>query len=72
MSIRRDQGIRPEVFLDVIVSERARVAGDVIEVGPHTWAIHGTIAASPVSNAILSQPRMSPPWPYHCGITCAD
>jgi hypothetical protein len=32
------------VFLEELVEEHASIAGDVIEVDAHTWAIHGTIA----------------------------
>jgi hypothetical protein len=31
------------VFLDALLYQQTQVAGDVIEVGPHTWAIHGVI-----------------------------
>ena len=43
MSARPDQPVRPEVLLEAFVNDQARVAGDVIEIGPHTWAIHGVI-----------------------------
>jgi hypothetical protein len=43
MSASPDQPVRPEVFLDALLYEQTQVAGDVIEVGPHTWAIHGVI-----------------------------
>ena len=32
------------VFLEDLVEEHAVIAGDVIEIDAHTWAIHGTIA----------------------------
>jgi hypothetical protein len=32
------------VFLEQLVAERATIAGDVIELNEHTWAIHGSIA----------------------------
>ena len=32
------------VFLEELVEEHATVAGDVLEIDAHTWAIHGTIA----------------------------
>jgi hypothetical protein len=32
------------VFLEELVEEHATVAGDVIEIDAHTWAIHGSIA----------------------------
>lgn len=32
------------VFLEELVEERATIAGDVIEIDTHTWAIHGFIA----------------------------
>ena len=31
-------------FLEELVHEHAAIAGDVIEIGAHTWAIHGSIA----------------------------
>ena len=31
-------------FLEELVEEHATVAGDVIEIDAHTWAIHGSIA----------------------------
>ena len=35
---------RQLVFLEELVEEHATVAGDVIEIDTHTWAIHGSIA----------------------------
>ena len=35
---------RELVFLEELVEEHATIAGDVIEIDAHTWAIHGTIA----------------------------
>ena len=32
------------VFLEELVEEHATIAGDVIEIDAHTWAIHGSIA----------------------------
>ena len=32
------------VFLEEMVEEHATIAGDVIEIDAHTWAIHGSIA----------------------------
>ena len=32
------------VFLEELVDEHASIAGDVIEIDAHTWAIHGSIA----------------------------
>jgi len=31
-------------FLEGLLAEHATIAGDVIELGEHTWAIHGSIA----------------------------
>jgi hypothetical protein len=31
-------------FLEELVEEHAMIAGDVIEIDAHTWAIHGSIA----------------------------
>jgi hypothetical protein len=35
---------RQLAFLEELVEEHATVAGDVIEIDAHTWAIHGSIA----------------------------
>ena len=35
---------RELVFLEELVEEHATIAGDVIELDTHTWAIHGSIA----------------------------
>ena len=35
---------RELVFLEELVEEHATIAGDVIEIDTHTWAIHGSIA----------------------------
>jgi hypothetical protein len=35
---------RQLVFLEELVQEHATIAGDVVEIDAHTWAIHGTIA----------------------------
>jgi hypothetical protein len=32
------------VFLEELLEEHATIAGDVIEIDAHTWAIHGSIA----------------------------
>jgi hypothetical protein len=32
------------LFLQELIAEHACIAGDVVEIGPHTWAIHGSIA----------------------------
>jgi hypothetical protein len=32
------------LFLEELVAEHATVAGDVVEIDSHTWAIHGSIA----------------------------
>ena len=50
MSTHRDQRIRPEVVLDAWVNQQARVAGDVIEIEGHTWAIHGV---TPVDGDVI-------------------
>ena len=42
-----DAGNDPDpqlLFLEELVEEHATVAGDVIEIDAHTWAIHGSIA----------------------------
>ena len=35
---------RQFLFLQELVAEHATISGDIIEVGTHTWAIHGSIA----------------------------
>ena len=35
---------RQLVFLEELVEEHATIAGDVVEIDTHTWAIHGSIA----------------------------
>lgn len=35
--------LRPEVILEALVNQQARVAGDILEIEGHTWAIHGVI-----------------------------
>lgn len=37
-------------FLRELVEEHATIAGDILEVGPHTWAIHGSI---PVDGEVI-------------------
>ena len=32
------------MFLEELVEEHATIAGDVVEIDTHTWAIHGSIA----------------------------
>ena len=39
-----EQPDRQLLFLQALVAEHATIAGDVVEVGTHTWAIHGSIA----------------------------
>jgi hypothetical protein len=40
-----DSGRDPQLaFLEELVEEHASVAGDIIEIDAHTWAIHGSIA----------------------------
>jgi hypothetical protein len=31
------------LFLQQLVEDRATIAADVVEIDPHTWAIHGVI-----------------------------
>ena len=38
-----DQRLRPEVILEALVNQSARVAGDVVQIEAHTWAIHAVI-----------------------------
>jgi hypothetical protein len=35
---------RQLVFLEELVEEHATIAGDILEIDAHTWAIHGSIA----------------------------
>jgi hypothetical protein len=41
---RGDASDRQLLFLQELIAERACIAGDVVELGPQTWAIHGSIA----------------------------
>lgn len=43
MTEHRTQWLRPEVVLDALLTQQARIAGDVIEIEEHTWAVHGVI-----------------------------
>jgi hypothetical protein len=36
-------GTRPEAIIDALFHLQARVADDIVEIDPHTWAIHGFI-----------------------------
>jgi hypothetical protein len=40
-------------FLEELVDEHATIDGDVIEIGAHTWAIHGSIAVD--SEVIMAE-----------------
>jgi hypothetical protein len=40
---RGEQPDRQLVFLQELIGEHAIIAGDIIEVDPDTWAIHGSI-----------------------------
>ena len=39
-----EQPDRQLLFLKELIDEHATIAGDIIEVGIDTWAIHGSIA----------------------------
>jgi hypothetical protein len=39
-----EQPDRQLLFLQDLLAERATIAGEVLEIGAHTWAIHGSIA----------------------------
>jgi hypothetical protein len=39
-----EQPDRQLIFLQELIDEHATIAGDIIEVGTDTWAIHGSIA----------------------------
>ena len=39
-----EQPDRQLLFLQELAAEHATIAGDIVEVGTHTWAIHGSIA----------------------------
>jgi hypothetical protein len=41
---RGEQPDRQLQFLQELIDEHATIAGDIIEVGTDTWAIHGSIA----------------------------
>lgn len=38
-----EQGDDRLLFLRQLIEDRATIAADVVEVDPHTWAIHGVI-----------------------------
>jgi len=40
----------PEVMIDAILSQPSRIAGDILEIDAHTWAIHGFI---PVDGEVI-------------------
>jgi hypothetical protein len=44
MDERSDDPDPQRMFLEELVQEHATIAGDVIEIDAHTWAIHGFIA----------------------------
>lgn len=44
------QRVNPEVVLDALLTQQARVAGDVLAVASDTWAIHGVI---PVDGEVI-------------------
>lgn len=44
MSKQPDEPSPQLKFIEELIDENARVAGDIIEVGTNTWAIHGSIA----------------------------
>ena len=47
---RRVPSLRPEVFIDALIHQRARIAGDIVEINQSTWAIHGAI---PVDGEVI-------------------
>lgn len=40
---RRVSSLRPEVMIDALLHQHARIAGDIVEINQSTWAIHGSI-----------------------------
>ena len=42
--------LRPEVIIDALLHQQARIDGDVFEINQSTWAIHGVI---PVDGEVL-------------------
>jgi len=47
---RANQSDNQLEFLEVLVEENASIAGDVVQLGEHLWAIHGFI---PVDGDVL-------------------
>jgi hypothetical protein len=43
VSARLEQRVETAAFFDALMNLQARVAGDVIEIAEHTWAIHAVI-----------------------------
>ena len=51
MNDPREEASEPQLsFLEVLVEENASIAGDVVQVSAHLWAIHGFI---PVDGDVL-------------------
>jgi len=51
--MKHERGELPDrqlLFLQELVQEHATIAGDVVEIGTHTWAIHGSI---PVDGEVI-------------------
>jgi hypothetical protein len=46
----RASSLRPEVIIDALLDQRARIAGDIVEIDKSTWAIHGSI---PVDGEVI-------------------
>jgi len=47
---RHVPSLRPEVMIDVLLQQHARIAGDIVEFNEVTWAIHGSI---PVDGEVI-------------------
>jgi hypothetical protein len=47
---RRLPSLRPEVVIDALLHQQARIAGDIVEINQTTWAIHGSI---PVDGEVI-------------------
>jgi hypothetical protein len=58
-----EQRVRREVILDALLNQASRVAGDIVEIQPNTWAIHGVIPVD--GDVILGElATRSRPWQF--------
>jgi hypothetical protein len=48
--MRDDHGERPEMVIDALLHQHARLAGDLFQIDTQTWAVHGYI---PVDGEVI-------------------